>query len=331
MEVNMAVAHIAWSCAGAALSIACVQSQPLTLDDTDTDTGIEETSSMGIEAPSSGGSSSCDGDGEFGGEESGSGGQGDESEGDESEGTTGPDPSESWCTLDGAQLFDWSIEPGNYSSFADIGPYCPSTIFHCTIGPDAWSVNQLEFAAALDCDDGQSTHPMSMTLSPAPQVLIDAVDQNRAVVIDWLQGLRSSAPPGESCVRWSEWLVIRDAQSYELLVGLTHHMAVNYNFLDVFAPLIVNLESHCDVALHEYDCREWGGEGKDEYQSYVVNVSLGGEQVSVGPGSSGSIGGYEIKVSFADRWVHITCDPFPSFPGHDSRVDLMIARELGAP
>jgi hypothetical protein len=328
MEVNMAV-HIAWSCAGAALSIACVQSQPLALDDADT--GTEETSSVDIEAPSGGGSSSGDGDGELGGEESGSGGQGEESEGDESEGTTGPDPSASWCTHDGAKLFDWSIETGNYFSYAGIGPYCPGTSFHCTIGPGGWSVNQLEFAAALDCDDGQSLHPMSMTLSPAPQVLIDAVDQNRAVVIDWWQGLRSSPPPGESCIRWAEWLVIRDAQSDEVLVGLTEHMPVNYNFLDVFAPLMVSLESHCDVALTEYQCEEWDPVGENEYQSYVVNVEFGGEHALVDPGSSQSIGGYEIKVSFADRWTNYDCDPFFGFPGQDSRLDLMIANELGAP
>lgn len=298
------------------LASACVLSEPIGSQDTDTEGEPTSSSSTSEPAPTT-----ASGDDSETGPSDPTGGPAPGTGSTESGDETGPGedlPFE--CNGMPNENFFWEWNLAGYEPEQDPGSYYydADSVLPLDCDVDSYVISEGELRLELDCEAGGEAIPQqTFEIFPAPDLLAVEVEAGEPLAIQFRPERRC---PNGCFIADGGWMSIRRVADNELLLGLAK---VNRLLepVDEFAPLSVTTRDSrwCPRVFDDIPCES--GPGWIEVPEVVM--SDGVEEISTdGPGA-GAWPGYSMTVNHAVEGMYDFCS---ADGGDRAEISLMIEK-----
>lgn len=221
------------------------------------------------------------------------------------------------------QLCD--LEPGaQFEQFWTFGDYEPPQVgydedgldFVCSV--DAYAVEDDVLDLTLGCTvDGADVPAQELSLSPAPQIVVDALDGGEVLSLQYRA--QQSCPNGCYYDAGGGWLTVRD-DADELLFAQIKGREIANALVELFDPLSIETQpSECAPVLDDL-CPD-GEMGFDV--ALDVTISMGDESVTLTSAGEAQLGAYDLILSRASTGETGACE---ADAGHRGLLWMQIVR-----
>ena len=209
--------------------------------------------------------------------------------------------SESSGSSDDAGLELCDLEPGeSFEQFWTFGDYEPPQVgydedgldFLCAV--DAYAIEDDALDLTLGCSvDGADVPTQELSLSPAPQIMIDALEGGEVLSLQYRA--QQSCPNGCYYDAGGGWLTVHDAAD-ELLFAQIKGREIANALVELFDPLSIETQPSDCAPVPDDLCPE-GEKGYDV--SLDVTISMGDESVTLTNAGAAQLGAYDLILSRA--------------------------------
>lgn len=214
-----------------------------------------------------------------------------ETDSESTSGSSGDTGQEQLCELEPGAQFEQLWTFGDYEP-PQVGYADDGLDFLCSV--DAYTVEDDVLDLTLDCTvDGADVPVQELSLSPAPQIVVDALDGGEVLSLQYRA--QQSCPNGCFYDAGGGWLAVRDVDD-DLLFAQIKGREIANALAEMFDPFSIEYEpSDCAPVLDEL-CE---GDEKGFEVSLDVTITTGDDSVTLTNSGQAQLGAYDLVLSRA--------------------------------